>query len=332
MREDGVPVLDVRDLSVEVRSNNGWIRIVDEVSFSVSPGKVLGVVGESGSGKTMTALAAMGLLPKRGARSTGSVRVGGHELLGRRESELSAFRGDVISMIFQEPMTALNPAFTVGEQIRETIRRHLRLGRRAATDRAVQWLDRVGIPKARERFGSYPHEFSGGMRQRVMIAMALCCDPSVLIADEPTTALDVTIQAQILDLLREVALDLDVATVLVTHDLGVVAEVCDDVVVMYAGEAVARADVMTLFRHPPHPYAEGLISAAPIVGAVGKLPTIPGEPAVPGRQLDGCAFAPRCRYSASVCTAARPPLITVGSGAALSRCARVHELNLEVES
>jgi peptide/nickel transport system ATP-binding protein len=289
------PLLDVRDLSVRFDTDEGAVHAVDRMSLTLEPREVLGIVGESGCGKSVTALSILGLLPKT-ATITGSVRFEGDELLGASGSRLRKIRGRQISFVFQEPMTSLNPVFRIGNQIEEVVREHMNLSRRAARARVVELLDLVHIPDPRSRVDEYPHQLSGGMRQRVMIAMAIACDPKILIADEPTTALDVTIQAGILDLLRELRERLDTAIVLITHNLGVVADLADRVVVMYAGRKAEEAPVQELFAHPQHPYTIGLLGAVPRAGATrnGPLQEIPGR--VPSlAELPGhCAFADRC--------------------------------------
>ncbi|WP_433868630.1 ABC transporter ATP-binding protein [Saccharopolyspora sp. CA-218241] len=321
-------VLEVSELSVRFATDRGWVTVVEDVSFAVEPGSTLGLVGESGSGKTVTSLALLGLLPARTSRiSSGSIRLGGTELIGMPRRTLEDVRGNDIAMIFQEPMSSLNPAFTIGDQIAETVRRHRGLSRKQAAARAVAALEQVGIPNAARRARGYPHEFSGGMRQRAMIAMAICCEPKVLVADEPTTALDVTIQAQVLDLLRDMRDALGMGMVFITHDLGVVADICDQVVVMYAGQVVAADDVGHLFRQPPHPYAEGLLAAMPQLGDAGPLATIPGHAPAPGALPDGCRFHPRCPYATDDCTASAVPLRDLGAGRA-TRCVRTDEIEL----
>jgi peptide/nickel transport system permease protein len=259
--EGAPPVLAVDGLTVELATSAGWLRVVDDMSFAIHAGETLGLVGESGGGKTMTALGVMGILPPRISRRAGSIRLGGRELVGLPPSELRRVQGREIGMVFQEPMSSLNPAFTVGNQIAEVVRHHWGWSRRAAWTRAVELLDRVGLPDAAARARDYPHAFSGGMRQRAMLAMALACDPKVLLADEPTTALDVTIQAQILDLLDDLQRDAGLAVLFVTHDLGVVAEVCDRVVVMRAGQKVEEAAVEDVFDRPRHPYTQSLLAS-----------------------------------------------------------------------
>jgi peptide/nickel transport system ATP-binding protein len=289
------PLLEVRDLSVRFDTDDGTVHAVDRMALTLAPSQVLGIVGESGCGKSVTALSILGLLPKT-ATVTGSVVFEGAELLGASRSRLRKIRGRKISFVFQEPMTSLNPVLRVGHQLEEVVREHMDLSRGAARARAVELLDLVHIPDPGRRVQEYPHQLSGGMRQRVMIAMALACDPKILIADEPTTALDVTIQAGILDLLRELRERLGTAIILITHNLGVVADLADRVVVMYAGRKAEEAPVGELFAHPQHPYTIGLLGAVPRPGAArnGRLQEIPGR--VPSlAQLPGhCAFADRC--------------------------------------
>ncbi|HEV2604388.1 MAG TPA: ABC transporter ATP-binding protein [Microvirga sp.] len=316
------PLLEVRDLKVTFAAQDGRrTHAVDGVSFSVSPGRTLGIVGESGCGKSVTSLAVMGLLPKGQAEVSGEVLFDGRDLLQERAAVLRDLRGDRMAMIFQEPMTSLNPSYTVGDQITEAIRRHRKVSAKEAEERAIEMLRRVRMPNPEARFHDYPHRLSGGMRQRVMIAMALACDPKLLIADEPTTALDVTIQAQILDLMRRLREDTGAAIVLITHDLGVVAEVCDEVVVMYAGQVVERASVEELFRFPQHPYTVGLLGALPrldqrrprLAAIEGTVPNMSAPPT-------GCRFQARCPFRIAQC-ADMPPLADV-SGGHLSRCWR----------
>ena len=328
------PLLHVDGLSVDFATDHGWANVVRDVSFTVADREIVGLVGESGSGKTVTGLSVLGLVPTPpGRRSGGRIRFQGRDLTALPERALRDIRGNEISMIFQEPMTSLNPAFTVGDQIAETVRRHRGGGRRAASSRAassraVEMLDMVGIPNAARRVHAYPHEFSGGMRQRAMIAMALACDPKILIADEPTTALDVTIQAQILELLLSLRDRIGMAVLLVTHDLGVVAEVCDRVVVMYAGQVVECAAAGPLFEQPRMPYTEGLLAAMPQLGSrEGRLPSIPGRTPEPWNMPVGCRFHPRCPYSDPKCTEGEVALRAVDPGRD-SRCVRTGELDL----
>ncbi len=314
------PVLAVSDLAI--RFAGASAAVVDGVSFAVARGRTLAIVGESGCGKSVTALALMGLLPTS-ARVEGTARfggAGGPDLLTLAPRARADLCGDRVAMIFQEPMTSLNPAFTVGDQIAETVMRHRGTTAAAGRARALEVLDLVRIPAAAERLRAYPHELSGGMRQRVMIAMALANDPALLIADEPTTALDVTIQAQILALIAGLQRDTGAAVILVTHDLGVVAEVADDVAVMYAGRAVETGPVEDLFDDPQHPYTLGLMGAMPAVGRrTGRLATIPGAVPLPADMPPGCRFATRCPFADARCAAERPPLRAFG-GAHAAAC------------
>jgi peptide/nickel transport system ATP-binding protein len=326
------PLLEVENLSVEFGTQHGRLRVVDGVSFSLDEGETLGLVGESGSGKSVSSLAVMGLIPPRVGRVTADVlRFGGRELLSAPREELRRMRGSEMAMIFQEPMTSLNPAFTVGNQIAETVRAHRGVSRKQAWSRAREMLELVGIPDPDRRLKDYPHAFSGGMRQRAMIAMALANDPKLLIADEPTTALDVTIQAQILELMKTLQRELGTAIVFVTHDLGVVAEICDRVVVMYAGQVVEQSGVDRLYRTPGHPYTEGLMASMPQVAEPGSpLRVIPGQVPPPDAWPAGCRFAPRCSYAAAECEEGAIAIVEVGGpeGRALARCCRTHELEL----
>ncbi|MBM9595453.1 ABC transporter ATP-binding protein [Rhodobacteraceae bacterium MCCB 386] len=319
------PLIEVQNLAVDFLSAEGPLRAVDDVSLSVERGRTLGIVGESGSGKSVTSLALMGLLPRRSARVSGSVRLDGRELLDLPETALRDLRGDVISMIFQEPMTSLNPAYRVGDQIAEAVERHRGGNAAAAWTRAVEMLRRVGVPSPELRARDYPHRLSGGMRQRVMIAMALACDPDLLIADEPTTALDVTIQAQILHLMGELQREAGTGIILVSHDLSVIAETCDEVAVMYAGQVVERAPVAAIFEAPEHPYTLGLLGALPARraragGARQRLPVIPGTVPQLHEMPRGCRFQGRCPFRIARC-AEPPPMEPVGPGRE-SRCWR----------
>jgi peptide/nickel transport system ATP-binding protein len=305
-----VALLDVRDLRTSFFTPRGEARAVDGVSFSVDAGRTLGLVGESGCGKTMTALSILRLTPPSGIVVGGEIVFDGRNLLTLSEREMRRVRGNAIAMIFQEPMSSLNPVFTVGNQIAEAVRLHQGLSRRAARDKAIEMLKLVDIPEAERRVGEYPHQLSGGMRQRVMIAMALSCHPRLLIADEPTTALDVTIQAQILDLLAELQQRLGMALILVTHDLGIVAERADDVAIMYAGRIVEHAPVEAIFAHPLHPYTRGLLRSIPKVGAekARRLEAIPGlVPDLLGLP-SGCHFRDRCESAIAGCVTVDPPL------------------------
>src|SRR4051794_24818970 len=321
-------LLEIRDLVVRFPSAHGWLTVVDHVSFDVGHNDIVCVVGESGSGKSVTVQAAVGLVQSKGGQiAGGSVRFDGQELVGMGNRALNRVRGDAIGFIFQEPMSSLNPAYTVGEQIAEVVRRHRGASRADAWKRAVEALDRVHIASAASRVHDYPHQFSGGMRQRVMIAMALACDPKMLIADEPTTALDVTIQARILELLREIQQDSGMSVLFITHDLGVVADIARSVVVMYAAQVVEAAPVVELFRAPRHPYTAGLLEAMPAVALErGHDPiAIPGTVAQAHAWPSGCRFNPRCRYrQEGPCTTDPIPLIPDGQG--LVRCVLAEEL------
>jgi oligopeptide/dipeptide ABC transporter ATP-binding protein len=283
---------------------------VEEVTFSLDKGEILGIVGESGSGKSVTALTIMGLLPTPPARvAAGEVRFAGQVLTELSDARMQRIRGPGIAMVFQEPMTSLNPVFTIGEQIMETIRAHERLPQRAVYARAVEMLEKVGIPSAARRMTDYPHQLSGGQRQRVMIAIALACNPKLLIADEPTTALDVTIQAQILDLLLDLRDEFGMAIMIITHNMGVIAETADRVLVMYAGRVVEEAPVARLFDQPLHPYTQGLLECVPsLTDETERLVAIPGTLPDPARRPHGCRFAVRCRYALAECRAALPAL------------------------
>jgi len=304
------PLIEIKDLRVLFHGDDGrTTHAVDSVDLSVENGATLGLVGESGCGKSVTSLAIMGLLSKHSADVAGSIRFDGFDLLDASDETLRDLRGNRLAMIFQEPMTSLNPSFTIGDQIIETILRHRGGSRRQARARAIELLRRVHIPSPEKRIDEYPHKLSGGMRQRVMIAMALACDPKLLIADEPTTALDVTLQAQILDLMRELKAASGAAIILITHDLGVVAEVCDEVAVMYAGEIVERAAVGELFASPQHPYTVGLLGSIPRLGRrAAHLATIEGMVPNMTKPPSGCRFAARCPFVGDACVKAPPPL------------------------
>ncbi|HLY82339.1 MAG TPA: ABC transporter ATP-binding protein [Acidimicrobiales bacterium] len=328
-RESTCDLLTVEGLTVTFPSKRGPVAAVEDVSFSVGAGQTVGLVGESGSGKTVSALAVLGLTHAQGGEATGKVIFEGRDLTGLSEGQLAKVRGLRIGMIFQQPVRSLDPAFSVGEQIAETIRRHLKMSRRAAWRRAVDMLDRVGIANAAQRAHEYPHTFSGGMCQRVMIAMALSCSPSLLIADEPTTALDVTVQARILELLRDIQAETGIAILFISHDLGVIAEMCQSVVVMYAGEVVERASVEDLFVRPRHPYTGGLLAAVPKVGMRRELVAIPGNVPAPGHYPAGCRFHPRCPHAeAGRCDTAEPTLRIDTAGRSV-RCVRADELALD---
>jgi peptide/nickel transport system ATP-binding protein len=314
-------LVEVDGLRVAFESDRGRVtEAVSGISFTIARGKTLGLVGESGCGKTVTALALLRLLPKDTARVSGSVRFEGRELLNLPEREVQNLRGNRLAMIFQEPMTSLNPSYTVGDQVGEALIRHRGLSRKDARAKAIEMLRRVRIPSPEARVDEFPHQLSGGMRQRVMIAMALACEPALLIADEPTTALDVTIQAQILDLLRRLREETGTAIMLITHDLGVVGEMCDEVAVMYAGEIVERAPISELFTAPQHPYTVGLIGSIPRLGPrKARLAAIRGTVPSLTRGFRGCRFAARCPFADERCRNVEPPLLDIRGGH-LSRC------------
>ncbi|MGE0315502.1 MAG: ABC transporter ATP-binding protein [Lautropia sp.] len=311
------PLLQVEGLRTVFATEDGDFAAVDGVDFSVAAGRTLAIVGESGCGKSVTSLSIMRLLPEQGRIDAGSIRFDGRELRTLDDASMRALRGDRLAMIFQEPMTSLNPAFTIGAQIVEALRCHRDIEPAAARRRAIEALERVRMPAAAQRFDDYPHRLSGGMRQRAMIAMALACEPALLIADEPTTALDVTIQAQILALMDELQRETGMAIVLITHDLGVVAEVADEVAVMYAGRIVERAPVERLFAAPEHPYTVGLLGSMPRLDApraspgnagAARLATIAGQVPGAGRRFNGCRFAARCPFAQAECHRAEPPI------------------------
>jgi oligopeptide/dipeptide ABC transporter ATP-binding protein len=325
-------LLDVRNLKTYFATGRGEVRSVDDVSFTLEQGEVLSLVGESGCGKSVTALSIMRLVSPPGRIVGGEILFEGRNLLKLSEDEMRAIRGNDIAMIFQDPMTSLNPVFTVGDQIAEAIRLHRKVSKKEAWNQAIEGMRDVAIPAPEMRAKSYPHEMSGGMRQRVMIAMALACDPKLLIADEPTTALDVTIQAQILDLLNELREKRNLAMLLITHDLGVVAETADRVAVMYAGKIVEQAFVRELFKRPRHPYTEGLLRAVPRLDESGeekkrRLQTIEGVVPNPLDLPPGCRFAPRCEHAQQKCSEGEIPLFDVGANHS-SRCIRVDEIYL----
>lgn len=316
-------LLEVSNLKTSFLADDGEVTVVNGVSFNVQASRTLAIVGESGCGKSVTALSIMGLLAKPAGRiAEGSIRFEGQELVGASERVLQDLRGNGMSMIFQEPMTSLNPSYTVGEQIIEGLIKHRKLSRAQAREKAIDILHKVRIPSPEQRLDEFPHKLSGGMRQRVMIAMALVCEPRVLIADEPTTALDVTIQAQILELMRTLQQDTGTAIVLITHDLGVVAEVADEVLVMYAGRVVERAPVHALFDMPQHPYTVGLLGAIPRLDLEQtRLVSIEGQVPSPAQPLSGCSFAPRCPFAQPACSNQVPALREVGN-AHFSACLR----------
>ena len=309
MAELGQPVLDVRGLKTIFRTRSGEVHAVNDVSFSLRRGELLGVVGESGSGKSVTMMSLLGLLPSPPAEvRAGEVLLGGRDLLKMPPLELQRIRGAKVGFVFQDPMTSLNPVFTVGMQIMEPLKKHMGLGKAAAETRAAELLELVGIPDARARLNSYPHQFSGGMRQRVMIAIALACDPDVLIADEPTTALDVTIQAQILDLVKELRHKLGMAIIWITHDLGVIAGIADRVMVMYGGQVAEQAPVRELFHNPQHPYTRALLQTIPRLSGPreARLKVIEGQPPILMGAPDACPFRARCEYRHARCDAENP--------------------------
>ena len=314
------PLLVVDGLTVRFPTHDGLVRAVTDLSFSVGAGRTLGIVGESGSGKSVAALAVLGLHDRRSSRIEGSVRLAGTEVVGAEESTLRAMRGNDVAMVFQDPMTALHPFYPVGRQVAEAYRVHHDVSRRAARAKAVEMLDRVGIPRAHSRADDYPHQLSGGMRQRAVIAMALVNEPRLLIADEPTTALDVTVQAEILDLLQELQRDVGSAVVLITHDLGVVAEIADEVLVMYAGRAVEHGPTRDVLTHPEMPYTWGLLSSTPVLssGDDGSLVPIAGQPPSLLSPPRGCAFHPRCPHAdevpADLCRTELPALLPGSRG------------------
>jgi oligopeptide/dipeptide ABC transporter ATP-binding protein len=308
-------VLEVRDLRTEFTTDDGQFPAVDGVSFGIEAGRTLAIVGESGCGKSVTALSIMGLVPNPPGRiAGGSIRFEGRELVGAPARDLLDLRGNGMAMIFQEPMTSLNPAFTIGDQIVEGLLRHRAMPRAQARERAIEVLRQVRIPAPEQRFHEYPHKLSGGMRQRAMIAMALACEPRLLIADEPTTALDVTIQAQILELMRALQAETGTAVILITHDLGVVAEVADEVAVMYSGRIVERAPVRAIFDAPQHPYTVGLLGSIPRLDVEReRLASIEGQVPNPLHRPAGCNFADRCPFAIEQCRAEVPPLLEVGA-------------------
>lgn len=309
-------LLSVQNLNVAFATHDGLVQAVNGVSFSLNKKEALGIVGESGSGKSQLVLALMGLLARNGM-ARGSVRLDGQELMGKSQHELNRIRGNKMAMIFQDPMTSLNPYLKISTQMAEVLTLHRGLSFSDAKKEAVQMLDKVKIPAAKNRVDMYPHEFSGGMRQRVMIAMSLLCKPDVLIADEPTTALDVTVQAQIISLLNELKRDLDTAIVLITHDLGVVAGICDHIMVMYAGRVMEYADVERIFYQPQHPYTQGLLKSIPKLDDDGStdLPTIPGNPPSLLNLPPGCPFSDRCGFVQEACRKAPPALVTASGHA-----------------
>ncbi len=324
---DPTPALRLRGLSVSFQSRRGAIPAVRDVSLDVARGQLLALLGESGSGKSVTARAIMGLHDPRSTDvSATTLEVAGVALQTQGAEQLRRLRGSTMSLVFQDALSALNPVLTIGDQIGELYRQHQGASRKQARSQAAEMLALVGIPGATARIDDYPHQFSGGMRQRLLIAMAIALEPELLIADEPTTALDVTVQAQILDLLDRLRRELNMGVLLITHDLGVVCEVADTVAVMYAGRIVETASADALFDHPAHPYTEALLTSVPTLGHVGsELPVIPGSPPVPAALPTGCAFHPRCSWTVEACLTTRPELVTVGPGRQ-SACLRTKEV------
>ena len=306
-------LLEVKNLRTHFFTEDGVIPAVDGVDFELRPGETLGIVGESGCGKSVTSISVLGLVPNPpGKIIDGEIIFEGRDLLKVKESEMQKIRGNDIAMIFQEPMTSLNPVFTIGRQISEAIMLHQKVDKKDARERCIEMLKLVGIPRAEQSVDEYPHQFSGGMRQRAMIAMALSCNPKLLIADEPTTALDVTIQAQIIELMKDIKEKLNTAIMLITHDLGVVAEMADHVIVMYAGRVVEEADVVDLFKDPKHPYTIGLMKSKPTLeGNAHRLEVIPGAVPNPLAMPKGCAFNPRCSHAMDICREKMPNLINI---------------------
>ncbi|MGG3942821.1 ABC transporter ATP-binding protein [Peribacillus psychrosaccharolyticus] len=309
------PIIEVKQLRTSFQTDDGSIPVVNSIDFHVSPGEVLGVVGESGCGKSVTSLSIMGLVDARTGKVEGEILFKGDNLADASEKKMRKIRGNEIAMIFQEPMTSLNPVFTIGQQLTESLRVHRKWGKKQAAVRAVEMLKLVGLGRAEELLKQYPHQLSGGMRQRVMIAMAMICEPELLIADEPTTALDVTIQAQILELMKDLNKKTDTAILMITHDLGVVAEMCQRVIVMYAGRIVEEGDVRSVFQNPLHPYTVGLIQSIPDMRVKkDRLYSIPGNVPKPGSQNLGCQFAPRCAHAMSRCISETPVLTNHENG------------------
>ena len=309
-------VIDVKNLKTSFYTHLGEVQAVRGVSFDVKKGEVLGIVGESGSGKSVTSMSLIKLISYPGKIKNGEIIFRGEDLAKKKDKEMLSIRGDKISMIFQDPMTSLNPVYTIGNQIMEAITRHQGLGKKAARKKAIEMLRLVGIPSPEDRIDNYPHEFSGGMRQRAMIGIALSCEPDLLIADEPTTALDVTIQAQIMELLKELKDKIDTSIILITHDLGVVADTCDKIMVMYGGLAMERGSAQEIFYDPKHPYTMGLLKSIPRMdlNETGRLVPIPGTPPDLIRPPEGCPFSARCPYSMEICMIEMPEYTTFGEG------------------
>ncbi|HET6534488.1 MAG TPA: ABC transporter ATP-binding protein [Actinoplanes sp.] len=322
---DGRPFLEVKDLQIHFPTDDGLVRSVDGLSFSVERGRTLGIVGESGSGKSVTSLGIMGLYHKRNSQMSGEIWLDGHELVSAGSETVRGQRGRKMAMIFQDPLSSMHPYYTVGSQIVEAYRVHNKVSKQVARKHAIDLLDRVGIPQAARRVDDYPHQFSGGMRQRAMIAMALSCDPELLIADEPTTALDVTVQAQILDLMRDLQREFNSALIIITHDLGVVAELAEEILVMYAGRAVEQGPAVTIFEQPEHPYTWGLLGSMPRLdqAVTDRLLPIPGSPPSLINPPSGCAFHPRCTFeprTAGLGRTVMPELTGAAGSTHLVRC------------
>ncbi len=326
------PLLEVIDLHTEFRTGAGIVRAVDGISYSVEPGETVAIVGESGSGKSVSALSLLRLIPDPPGRITrGEIRFAGRDIMQLSDAEMRGVRGGEIGMVFQEPMTSLNPVLTIGRQITETVEQHRGMDRTAAHKRAIELLGLVGISDAERRLRQYPHQLSGGMRQRIMIAIALACDPKLIIADEPTTALDVTIQAQILELMKDLTRRLNVALIIITHNLGVVARYANRVNVMYAGRLVESGPSGEVYHNPRHPYTMALLRSVPRLDRPRqeRLDPVEGQPPDLTRLDAGCAFRPRCRFAVDACSAARPPLEHVGTPGHLAACFRSHEIARE---
>ncbi|MEZ5765710.1 MAG: ABC transporter ATP-binding protein [Xanthobacteraceae bacterium] len=325
-RQPTAPLLSVDDLRISFRSGTDWVQVVDGASFDIARGETIGIVGESGSGKTVTGLSILGLLVPGQARTQGSIRFLGKEINGLPESEMRKIRGRHISMIFQEPMTALDPVFTIGDQIAETLRAHHTISKKEARERAIEALRQVGISLPERRIDEFPHQLSGGMRQRVMIAIALACEPDLLIADEPTTALDVTIQAQIIELLQELVQARKTSLIFISHNLGVVSQCCTRMVTMYAGQVVENGPIDDVLERPYHPYTSGLLRSMPTLAQPGaRLPSIGGRVPAPQEMPPGCHFQPRCRHAIDDCLSPQPLRQADDRQA---RCLRYSELNL----
>ena len=317
-------IVSVKDLKLWFENDFGAVQILNGINFDIYKGETLGIVGESGCGKSMTSFSIMRLLETPPARYEGEILFQGENVLKKSEKQMRKIRGSKMSMIFQEPMTSLNPLFTLCNQMSEPFMQHQGLSKKEAREKSIEMLKMVRVAEPEQRIDEYPHQLSGGMRQRVMIAMALACRPELLIADEPTTALDVTIQAQVLDLMRDLQKELGTAIAFITHDLGVIREMCDRVVVLYCGEVMETATVDELFRNPKHPYTEGLLETLPRFGVQGKLATIPGMVPPSGQFPSGCVFAPRCKYATEHCRACKPEGADIGNGH-LVRCFRYTE-------